>query len=163
MARRWAVAAGLTILLSGCAGTAEPVRQLSAACPFLASPEVNLYLDPDLIMLEQQSADDTLFGCDFKRGNDTVVAFTVGEIAARGQTPTALINSISRRARARTTTAMQGLGDAAVYYELQRRRFAVLTVAKQAGSNIRVISVTAQMPFSQTRLAALASIALARL
>ena len=55
---------------------------------------------------------------------------------------------------------MPGLGDAAVYYELKRRQFAVLTVAKKSGTNIRVITLSAQVPFSRARLAAIASVAL---
>jgi hypothetical protein len=162
MARGWATVVGLTILLSGCS-QGKPVEQLSAACPFMASPEAGLYLDPGLIMVEQPSADASIYACEFRRGKDTVFGFNVREVAARGQSPATLINSISRRAGGRGTTAVPGLGDAAVYYELQRRQFAVLTVAKKSGLNIRVITLSAQAPFAQERLAALAAVALEHL
>lgn len=161
MARGWAIVVGLTILISGCS-YGNPVERLSAACPFMVSPEASLYLDSGLVMLEQPAAGAN-YTCDFKRGNETVFGFNVGEIAARGQSPARLINSISRRAGGRGTTAVPGLGDAAVYYELQRRRFAVMTVAKNSGTNIRVITLSAQVPFSQSRLTALAAVALQRL
>jgi hypothetical protein len=162
MARGWAIVVGLILLVSGCSG-GQPVERLSAACPLLVSPEASLHLDPGLVMVEQPSVEDTLYTCDFKRDNETVFGISVSEFAARGQSPATLINSISRRARGRGTTAMQGLGDAAVYYELQRRQFAVLTVARKSGDRIRVLTLTAQTPFSQTRLAALASVALQHL
>lgn len=151
--------AGLTILLSGCAAT-EPVERLSAACPLLANPQAGFYLESGLVVTEgPQQSDTPVYACEYRRGNEIVFGFSVTEVPARGQTPTTLINSIARRARARTTN-IDGLGDAAVYYELQRRRFAVLTVAKQSDANIRVIALNGQMPFSQTRLSALASIVL---
>lgn len=162
MARGWAIAVGLALLVSGCS-YGQPVDRLSAACPLLISPEASLYLDPGLAVVEQPSVEDTLYTCDFKRGNETVFGISLSEFAARGQSPATLISSISRRARGRGMTAMPGLGDAAVYYELQRRQFAVLTVAKKSGDRIRILTLTAQAPFSQTRLAALASVALRHL
>jgi hypothetical protein len=162
MARGWAIVVGLTILLSGCSH-GKPVERLSAACPFMTSPEASLYLDPGLVMVELPSTDASLYACDFRRGNDTVFGFNVSEVAGRGQSPATLINSISRRARGRGTTAVPGLGDAAVYYELQQRQFAVLTVAKKSGTDIRVITLIAQVPFSRARLAAIASVALEHL
>jgi hypothetical protein len=162
MARGWAIVVGLTLLVSGCS-YGRPVERLSAACPLMVSPEAGLYLDPGLVVVELPSIEDTLYTCDFKRDNETVFNVSLSEFAARGQSPATLISSISRRARGRGTTAMPGLGDAAVYYELQRRQFAVLTVAKKSGTRIRVLTLTAQVPFSQTRLAVLASVALQQL
>lgn len=162
MARGWAIVVGLALLVSGCSH-GEPVERLSAACPLLISPEASLYLDSGLVVVEQPSVEGTLYTCDFKRDNETVFGVGLSEFAARGQSPATLISSISRRARGRGTTAMPGLGDAAIYYELQRRQFAVLTVAKKSGDRIRVLTLTAQAPFSRTRLAALASVALQHL
>jgi hypothetical protein len=159
MRRSWAVVAVAAILVSGCS-YARPVENLRAACPLLAYPEAQLYLGEDVVAVEQQvGATTTVLMCNYQHGSEVVLSVNVQEVAARGRTPGAFLSSMRSRGRG-PTTSIDGLGEAAIYYEVPQRRFAVLTAARREGSSIRLITLTAPQPISPNRLGALAAIAL---
>lgn len=154
--------AALVVTLSGCS-YGKPVGTLSSACPLLASPEAGLYLGDDLVAVEQEASAAATVACTFRRGTEIVLGFSVDEIPARGQSPDQLVYRLGRPAPRGQSTPIQGLGDAAIYFELRQRRLHVLTVAKRTGGNIRVMTFSSSQPISPNRLGALATIALQHL
>jgi hypothetical protein len=151
------MAVSFLLTLSSCAGPHPPLARITGACVLLASPQAALYLGDDLVPVEHNygGLTETLYSCDFTRGDRLVLSLTVQEVADRRRQPKDYIENIRRRNRVQTPAAT-GVGDAAVFY-LRGSGFGVFVTAKRAGANIRLATFDANESFSPSRLATLAS------
>jgi hypothetical protein len=162
MRRSWILGAATALLVSGCS-YGKPVESLSAACPLLAGPDAQLYLGEGIIAAEQSpDANGMGLGCKYQQGDKVVLTLDVQELPARNRTPAGMV-VIEGRSMRSSSTEIDGLGDAAMYYEVRRRNLSMLAVAKRKGSTIRVMYISGDLSTSPHRLGALAAIALQHL